>query len=497
MGLRSAVRSLFEVPPTSAVTESTSLDPLNVPGRKGMEYGIPADAWMREATETSQQHSRREHLESLYDLYRACSPVTITVNNIAKSVTAGGFRVVPDDQSPDDDEPAEPPGVVELKRLMRFTNPHENFIQIARGIVADLYVFADAYLEVSWFDNQPVALYSLDAPSMTVVADEHGVVQGYRQYIEGRQEPVNFEAHEIIHFSLDNPRGGVYGLSPVETVEIPATVWLHTMAAFNQAAKKGYPPRVHADLTKDQTQPVQRWYEQYLTRHLGPLSIGKPVITSNDGKINELSPDKYIEWLSILRDLRDIIQGTLGAPPNKVNVVESGNLGGGTGESQDKNWRTETVIPIQSLILEAFNFQVVQQGFGIQGWHIEAIEVDYRDTAVISADHAAKTTHGAWTVNRWRREIGEPPVDGGNEAFIVDRGKFIYLKDIAKYSQAEIDQMEAPMVVAKGQASQPSTPPDGNAPGNATPPEGVEQEFRRRYGELVEAHLGMNGNGQR
>ena len=495
MGLRSVVRSLFEIPP-APVQESTSLEPEKIPERRGIEYGIPA-AGTAGLSEQSTTLSRGERLDEMHDLYLGCSPVAVTVNAIARSVTAGGMVMVPDDASPDAPDPTPPGPVIRAKRLMRFTNPRENLIQLVRGACVDLEIFGDAYIEVSWLDEEPVALYSLDAPSMMVDADEHGQINDYKQFIPGRRDPVTFEPHEVIHLSLDNPRGGLYGLSPLLQVEVAARIWLFTAACLKETMRKGNPPRLHVDHPKDVREAVKRWLEQFMVRVLGPKNIGTPVITTGGAHVQELQPGRIDDYLKTMADMRDIISGTLGAPPNKVNIVESGNLGGGTGEAQDKNWRTETIIPLQTLVLEALNFQIVQRGFGIDGWHMEFVEVDYRDSKVVEDIHTQRVVHGRWTINRSRREIGEPPVAGGDDAFVMDRGKFVFVRDMARYSQAEIDQMEAPMVVATGAPTQ--TAPDGNAPpepDSAPPTEALRLEFDRRYrAALLEParHGGSNG----
>lgn len=479
MGFLSAVRSAFELPIEAA---PAPLEPQRLPERKALEWGIPIEGTSG-PSEISSQQTRRTHLEELHDLYLSCPPVAISVNAIARAVTAGGMVVVPDEMNPDADEPSPTPEVQRLKRLMRFTNPRENFIQLMRGVAADLLVFGDAFIEVSWQGDEPVALYSLDAPSMTVDADVHGQVRGYKQVVPGQRTPVEFEPEEIIHVSLDNPRGGLYGLSPCEQIQIPAAIWLFCAACLKETYRRGNPPRIHADHAKDQRSAVQRWFEQYLVRNLGPKNIGTPIVTVGGGTISELQSDKITDYLNTLRDMRDVISGTLGAPPNKVNIVESGNLGGGTGEAQDKNWRTVTIIPLQTLILEALNFQVVQRGFGIDGWHMEFVEVDYRDSTVIENIRQERVRLGAWSPNRYRREIGEPPLDGGDDALVMDRGKFIYLRDMALYTQAEMNQMNAPYVVAlKG-----AEPPDQGAPPPPMPPgEAVRAEFERRYRAVIE-----------
>ena len=74
-----------------------------------------------------------------------------------------------------------------------------------------------------------------------------------------------------------------------------------------------------------------------------------------------------------------------GVPPAKASIIESGNLGGGTGEAQDKSFRVNTCAPIAELVLEKLNFAIVRMGFGIEGWRLKFEDIDWRD----SDDHRA------------------------------------------------------------------------------------------------------------
>ena len=70
--------------------------------------------------------------------------------------------------------------------------------------------------------------------------------------------------------------------------------------------------------------------------------------------------------------------------------------------------------------------------------------------------------NGSWTLDRYRTEIGEPPVgDGGDVPVLVERQAIIAWEDIKKYSDAEIAQL-----VAAGQPPQPVPPRSRVTPGH-------------------------------
>lgn len=415
-----------------------------VPARQGYEYGIPRGG-TQQAVVFSQWGDRSEHLEQLYQAYKSCVWVSSCVDVVARSITAGGLKLVGEDHTNVRGSSTLSPVLQRIEYLTKFTNPREDMIQLLRSTITDLLVAGDAYLEVTWLAGEPVALYTLDASTMQVDADDHGTLLGYTQRIDTVRKPVIFKPDDVIHISLDAPRGGLYGTSPTDKALIPVVVWLFTSAVIKETMRKGNPRTIHFDFPKAATPSEKRndqFWTRFMTRNLGPKNIGTPVISEGGVTSHDLGLGNVLELLAVNKAARDEIVGTFGVPPHKVGIIESGNLGGGTGESQAKDFRFNTCAPIELLVLEKLTYHIIQRGFGVMDHHYELDEVDYRDSEVVEKIRDQRLRDGAYTLNRYRAEIGEEPVDGGDDAVLVDRGKVIFWKDMAQYSQAEIAQME-------------------------------------------------------
>jgi HK97 family phage portal protein len=365
--------------------------------RTGYEYGIPL-ASMTSSVQVAASSERQQILNQLHQLYMSCDWVSSAIDVIARTVTAGGLQVVSDADVTEGDIMDDPPPVVRLKRLARYTNPREDMIQLLRGVLIDLLLFGDAYLEVVTLLDEPVALYSLDATTMTVIADQHGEVLGYSQDVDGVRS-ADFTPDQVIHFSLDAPRGGLYGVSPAQKALLPATAWLFTMATLKECFRRGDPPRVHVDLGHYNDTDIQKWREQYTVYNLGPKSVGAPLITTGGGVVQVLDPRKVVDYLDTARQLRDEIVSAFGVPPSKLGIIETGNLGGGTAEGQDKSFRVNTVIPIGNLILEKLNFHLLQQGFGIYNYHLTFAEIDFRDSKIVEEIRDIRLRNGSYCVD--------------------------------------------------------------------------------------------------
>lgn len=443
--------------------------------RTGYEYGamMPANN-SRNAAAYSQE--RLQIMQQLYQAYLTCPWVSAPIDLIARTVTAGGLQVV-SDAAIDSKVPADSPAVSRLRRLLRFTNPREDMVQLLRSAVIDLNLFGDAYIEVVTLLGEPVALYSLDSTTMTVVADDHGEVTGYVQQVDGLggTRTADFSVDQVIHISLDAPRGGVYGVSPAQKALLPVTAWLFTEATIKECFRRGDPPRVHVDLAHAGDADVQRWREQYMVYNLGPKAVGTPVITTGGGGVQVLDARKVVDYLDASRQLRDEIIACFGVPPGKLGIIETGNLGGGTGESQDKTLRVNTITPIANLVLEKINFHLVQLGFGVADYHLEFGEIDFRDSQVVENIRDTRLRNGSYTLNRYRDEIGEAPVAGGDDPVLVDRQNLVLWADMGAMSKAGVAAKlkGTALDVAAPQPGEPVTliKPGAHGPGSGLTPD--------------------------
>jgi hypothetical protein len=102
-----------------------------------------------------------------------------------------------------------------------------------------------------------------------------------------------------------------------------------------------------------------------------------------------------------------------------------------------------TCGPIQELVLEKFSFALLHQAYDIKGWHLKFGVVDWRDDEVIEKIRDMRIRNGTWTLNRGRSDIGEPAVDGGDDAILVDRQNMVLWSDLKDLSHANLDAVKA------------------------------------------------------
>lgn len=449
-----------------------AVGPAQLPNRSGFVQGVPTggvdtnDLTQGAATTTS----RSDLLQELWEEYLKCPPAFACVNAIARTVTAGGLVMKWDADTGVFGQklPEKPPAVVAFERLIAFCNPTQDIRQLCRNIVADLQVFGDAFLEVVWYAGIPVALYNQDVPTTFPKTDEHGKVTGYKQVTEYGQT-ATFKPHQIIHFSLDSARPGMLGVSPTHAAEESIVAWMFLHACEKEAARRGLPPNVHADLAAGTPETeVRKWQDQYQSRNIGPSNMGTPIVTKGGGKVTELQTAKLTDILAAKKDERDTIIATYSVPPAKIGIIESGNLGGGTGNDQNKTFVLDIVKPIALLISEKLQFHLAVQAFGVQGWHTEFAIMDYRDDMIVANIQDQQVRLGARTLNDLRRELGRPPVDGGDDAVLVARQDIVLWSDMADRSAASVAALGGG-TPTPAKARKPGPPPaTGTMPSRGT-----------------------------
>ena len=193
-----------------------------------------------------------------------------------------------------------------------------------------------------------------------------------------------------------------------------------------------------------------------------------------------------MSWRSSTRSATRSCRPTEFRTTQKAKIIESRNLGGGSEEEQGRTYEIDTCAPIAELILEAINFAVVRNGFGVDGWSAKFREVDYRSSQAIETIRDTRLRNGSWTLNKYRTEIGEPTVDGGNDAVLVDRQNLVLWSDMQAMSKAVIASKGAPAVAAGetppgGEPMAPGEPQDGAEPDDAEPGKPVPAETLIRY----------------
>ena len=487
MGLRELVRRKGTAEPVLEAKAPASVGLPVLPAPRGFDAGVPkGGTTLHNTGGTGGSMSRQDYLAGLYGAYVACPWSSAAVDAVARTCTAGGLMIQPDDQTDTAiADQAAPDGVQRLRRLVDYVNPTDDIRQLLTGSLQDLQVFGDAFLEVVWLLGEPVALYPLDSPSMVPLADEHGVISGYTQHLDATRT-VSFEPHEVIHISMGGLRDSVYGVGPTHKAELPIRTWLFTKALLKEQMRKGLPPSLHVDFPLDvQPSDTERFRQQYQARNLGIENIGNPILSRGNAAVKELQASKVAELLATLNLCRDEILSVYGTPPAKVGVIESGNLGGGTGTSQDRTFKVNTCGPLTERLLEKLTFALLISAYGVTGWRFRAGQVDWRDDQVVETIRDLRLRNGSWSLNDYLADIDRPRIGpDGDVRIMTDRTHIVPWQQIQNYADAEIASMNPAQVAGADEQVMGLGPSSGESRGPRSPEQeavALAESWRRAY----------------
>jgi HK97 family phage portal protein len=305
--------------------------------------------------------------EIFNQMYEQTSWVRAVVGVICKAVTARGYTLVPLRAD------ADPKNAEALAAFFANCNPNDTFLEILDDVTRDEYVFGNAFLEVVFGpDGKPRELWNLDPTSVRVLADDHGAILGYVQsprFTVGRTDKVTFDSREVIHFKLGTKGATLYGLSPLASLILPVTVdkfaQVYNRSFFVNGAKiRG------AFIMKDATpEQVERNREYLQARAKNPDMAHSDLVLEGQIEFKQIGINqKDMEFLELREFTRNEILAVYGVPPSKVSIIETGNIGAGTGEHQDKTFYEETVLPYQMRVAEKITKHIIRNGFGITDW---------------------------------------------------------------------------------------------------------------------------------
>jgi hypothetical protein len=319
------------------------------PARSGFAVGVPiggSSEYNSGESGASGPMDRVSFMETMQQSYLTCTWSAASVDTIARTATAGGLEVVPVGGVYSNLKPVDAtPEVKKVQELLRYVNPYQDIRQLMRGVVTDLQVFGDSFTEVVWSKmGEPVALYSLDPTTITILANEHGMIKGYYQKTQTNREAW-FLPKEVIHVKSDSPGDTLYGVSPTQKAILPITTWLFASALLKETYKRGDPLRAWVDwpIALPESE-MKKFQQQYSIRNLGVKNIGNLFETKGGAVVKELGANQISFWHQTLQERRDEIIAAYGVPPSKVGIVEAGNIGGGTGTP----FSLDTLIPTPS-----------------------------------------------------------------------------------------------------------------------------------------------------
>lgn len=346
-----------------------------------------------------------------YDMYTKHAIVHAAIEKIAKTATNVGYDFVPRDSRTKIKKG-------ELKILQEFFMRQHDFIFELRRIYKDLLIYGDAFMYIiPNKSRQPHSLKRLHPNTMAVKAAKNGDIIGYVQF--NPQDPTNtdyvtFQAHEIMHFKLDDPDNDLYGLSPLSALEgaVATDLWAQQYNA-SFFANSGVTGTIISVSGVDPDE-IERNRKFLIENYTGPQAAHKPIFLEGQNVSVAKSVATHNE-MGFLQGREFIIMeilAVLDVPPAKMGMMESANRS--NSKEQDKSFRSESISPLQYIVESVINAQFIQPILGVANTKFVHAEGDTRDAVELMDYYTSGIGWGVFNVNEVRAKMGMAMVDGGD-----------------------------------------------------------------------------------
>lgn len=245
-----------------------------------------------------------------------------------------------------------------------------------------------------------------------------------RKYtISGVNGPITLTEDDVIHVMIPNPSDPNNGKSPIagllDDLLLEEEAYKYNLDFF----ESGISPTGIVRFESDTNIPFdeKRKMVDVLSQQIRDKRRG--VIAIEGGDFEPIQPtNKELEFVELLRMVRDRIIATYGVPPSKIGVFESANLGGGRDERQDKNFRKK-LRGWMSLFENAYN-RFINDKLNIDA-QFRYGDFDYEESLERAQIHRIYLEYGIMTPDEVRKELGLPPTGKENnpEPNLIERFK--------------------------------------------------------------------------
>jgi len=405
--------------------------------------------------------SDQDRKETLYQAYLNSVWISACVDVIAKRITSGGMVIELTEKGSENQDEYDT-----LHDFLHYINEDEDFLQLIRSIATDLLIYGEAYLEIVSKAGVPFSLHKIDCATMNYKLDKHGTVVQYIQNMTHSTESVMFQPEEVIRFWLPDPKASKKALSPIERILGPVDADAHMADWVRAFFRKGARPPFWIKFpgSKEEASRFVVWLRENYT---GQANAHVPMVLYDGSELQEIGKGAVDMDFSKGREMmRQEILAGYQVPPAAVSQIESGNIGGGTGESQDNSLISNACDPLKSTIFEKINYRIVQKGFKITNYRVTTQYKNLQAKSETVKTDDTRIRNGSATINEIRAETGKPPLDGGNTAVIVttrevqpiDRLDSLSTEQ-EQQSQIAIGQAQAQLDMTKVQIDKAKNPP--------------------------------------
>ena len=363
-------------------------------------------------------------------MYKQHPIVRSVIDKIARTAVASGFQFIPRDRAQALNEAA----AAKVAEIMQ----RSNSVALLRETYRDLLIYGDAYWYLTPARNGvPFQMIRVSPSQVNIVINN--LTREVTSYIVRDAKngtETQYAPDEFVHFRFADPDNDLYGLSPLEslisTVAQDLFAQTYNEAFFANSAQTG----IVFNMRNASKEEVERNREFLKKEYTSAANAHKPLLLEGDVDVSKsVSSPAEMQFIEGRKQLTMEILAVFDLPYTKL---------GGTSESanrsqsaeNDKTFRSETIKPLQSVIEEVINEQLLYVIFNIKDTLFQHAEVDYRDESAQMDMYIKGLSHGIYTINYVRNKLGLPPIDGGDVASLSTPLGLMPVQEVESAAQA-------------------------------------------------------------
>lgn len=365
-------------------------------------------------------------------MYKQHPIVRAAIDKLAKSSVAAGYQFGSRDSSDDVNEAR--------AKILSASFARSQATGLLRQTYTDLLIYGDAY----WFVTKsrkgvPYRFLRQDPSTITVVIDTE--LRDVTKYIVRDQKgnETQYDSVDFVHFKLFDPANEVYGLSLLESLKSTVAQDLfaqtYNEAFFENSAQTG----IVFNMRNASKEEVDRNREFLKKEYVSAKNAHKPLLLEGDVSVGRsVATPAEMQFIEGRKQLLMEILAVFDIPYTKIGgTSESANRS--QSSENDKSFRAESIVPLQSIVEEGINEQLIFAVFGFDDVVFAHKDVDQRDETQKMALFKSGLDGGIYTINEVRGWLGHKPIPGGDIAFVNSPLGLVPVSDIPAVVQAQLE----------------------------------------------------------
>lgn len=294
-----------------------------------------------------------------------------------------------------------------------------DFQKFLQDTVTSLIIYGDAYAEIVRNGAGTVQFFRpVDAATVRIDYDEHGDTMKYIQRVLHRR--VDFYPDEMIHFSINNTGGRVYGNTPIQSVVYTIQT---KMSAYNFNAeyfrRNGLPRSIYT--TKNLSQ-------EQVNRMATTLRSATPqtdiLLNAGAGEVTHtlVAPSNQdMQFVELMNFLRQEIIAATGVPPIFLGITEGSNRS--NSQTQMESWDRKKK-KLRLMIQDIVNLKLLTTAnFGFDDVKFKFNDENSRELLKYAQMAQLMSTIEWTTPNEVRATLNLPPLESKKVTYVSEHGE--------------------------------------------------------------------------